>query len=635
MDGDMPGKSRSEPDMDEIHPGVIDIAQQPEEPRKEYAHLFLEGYEEGNDAMSVTAASLVSLFVVEYCKNAAVQVFVVNRGETRGVDDNKKKMLFPVCNSRLSFPVKFLDCSATPMEIRNCELPAVLTPGENWTVVGLCSSLRFVIQRTVEVFPGHDCEFLLGFRKGCLQACAEVSVWTKFCEVEIIRTLARVYEMGGLENGEARVPEDILRLEHHFRHPPILHNALKRKQEHIRRTVVSKEEREDLIRKKLKDLPELEHNYAEGLDMTLADVILFVCVHLIVATLRPFVDLEFNCPLVHKWWVLIAGLEKTKSAVLVIADALQTLSVCHEEVDGEVRVVIPEIPPDSLYKSDPDRYKSRWRMYTNQSDIERVVNLVLPEFPNLAYNPHPRLGHLSLDWKALPAAVNPEEGQLPVSRLERKCQQIENIVSAVLAVAKDGDVIVDFCAGGGHVGIVVAYVLPACTVLMVENKEASLNRAKERVQKLGLCNVQFYQCNLDYFRGKFDVGVCLHACGVATDLVLQKCYDSSAAFVCCPCCYGSIRPNHMLQYPRSAVLRQVSLSLDDFLILGHAADQTHGPDNPKTEQGHTCMRIVDADRLKQAKEFGFSTSLVLMDPPSCSPKNHLLIGVPSKSSALL
>ena len=49
-------------------------------------------------------------------------------------------------------------------------------------------------------------------------------------------------------------------------------------------------------------------------------------------------------------------------------------------------------------------------------------------------------------------------------------------------------------------------------------------RAVHRVQSLGLSNCRFYQGNMDYFKGRFDIGVSLHACGVATDLVIQAQY---------------------------------------------------------------------------------------------------------------
>lgn len=47
----------------------------------------------------------------------------------------------------------------------------------------------------------------------------------------------------------------------------------------------------------------------------------------------------------------------------------------------------------------------------------------------------------------------------PGSRLERKIQQLDNVGRAVMECAVDGDVIVDFCSGGGHLGLVLAQVL--------------------------------------------------------------------------------------------------------------------------------------------------------------------------------
>ncbi|KAF2361921.1 Methyltransferase domain, partial [Trinorchestia longiramus] len=232
-----------------------------------------------------------------------------------------------------------------------------------------------------------------------------------------------------------------------------------------------------------------------------------------------------------------------------------------------------------------------------------------------------------IPWSEYPIAVHPQEGSLPPSRLQRKCQQLENVVCAVSGLVKPGHKIVDFCAGGGHVGLLIAYKFPDISVLMVENKVSSLKRAKIRAQRLKLTNVEFYQCNLHYFDSPFDVGVCLHACGQATDMVLEKCYRHQAAFVCVPCCYGSVKPNPGLQYPRSLRFQQLLPEVLDYLTLCHAADQTHGADHPSTAQGQLCMRFVDGDRLMHAQQLGYRTSLYLMVPPSCSPKNHILVGI--------
>ena len=76
-----------------------------------------------------------------------------------------------------------------------------------------------------------------------------------------------------------------------------------------------------------------------------------------------------------------------------------------------------------------------------------------------------------IDWNALPELVHPLGGQLPPERLDKKCQQLENLTAAVKAMARPGQVIVDFCSGGGHLAIVLAYLLPEAIVYLVENKQ--------------------------------------------------------------------------------------------------------------------------------------------------------------------
>ena len=65
-------------------------------------------------------------------------------------------------------------------------------------------------------------------------------------------------------------------------------------------------------------------------------------------------------------------------------------------------------------------------------------------------------------------------------------------------------IIVDFCSGGGHLGILVAYMHPNCIVKLVENKEESLEFAINRIQSLNLKNCSLYKGNLTNFVGKFN-----------------------------------------------------------------------------------------------------------------------------------
>ena len=509
-----------------------------------------------------------------------------------------------------------------------------------WCCAGLCSSLRLAVKEITAAerevgCAEHFASPLLGFRGGCLQACAEVSVWTKFCEMEAPAALfAAAVSADG--RGEMLYPQEVLRYERHLRRPPILHNALKRTQRHIRETVQDGTKREKMCRQPLAQMPALTHQFAEGLDMTLADLMLFACFHLVLAGLTAAqITPEDITPLVAAWHTTLMQNTNIKAALTVL-HGTQALLTGISRPGTPPRLVVPTVPDVSIYKSDPERSKSARGAFTKQGDVEEVVKVVKEagvEPHYIPWSPHTSISSLfsssssSVPLHTLVAALS-LDGHIPQSRLQRKVQQLENVCSAALALIQPGDVVVDFCSGGGHVGIPLAQCRPDCRVLLVENKSTSLVRAQQRVRQLGLTNVCFIQTNLDYFRGGFHIGVSLHACGAATDLVLRKCAAQRAAFVVSPCCYGSIRPNHVVSYPRSTLFRSLPLTMNQYLTLGHAADQTHGQDNPKTQQGQQCMRLVDEDRLQGMRQAGYKAVLALMNPPTCSPKNHILMGKP-------
>ena len=116
-------------------------------------------------------------------------------------------------------------------------------------------------------------------------------------------------------------------------------------------------------------------------------------------------------------------------------------------------------------------------------------------------------------------AAKPIEGGMSGERANRKEGQLKNLAHPVVKIAKDNDVIVDFCSGGGHVGLALAALLPRCEIVLVENKEESLKRARRRVRDGNFTNVTLVQSNLSQWNSHFDIGLALHACGSATDQV--------------------------------------------------------------------------------------------------------------------
>ncbi|CAH1164264.1 unnamed protein product [Phaedon cochleariae] len=464
-------------------------------------------------------------------------------------------------------------------------------------IAGLCSVARSLI-RTAKKLD------LLGFREACLMACSESSIWTRFCEIDIIQTTKTIVNNGYYENAKFSLPVDLAKFEYHLSRPVRIHNVYKvAREKNNKKDIKSSVPVEDL---------NLEHTFSEGPFMTLADVILYHCFRVIFATAPK--NISDKIPLSVQWYNQM----KTQCLPELETELLQG----QECLD----IVEPSFTKESLYTSDPSRYRPEKRIYTKQSEIESSLKQ-LSHIKNLITNSLVPYGEeVEFDWSKIPVEANPVGGKLPEKRAARKFEQLENLAKAVVKLANGKKCrIVDFCSGSGHLGILVAYLLPACEIILVENKEQSLSRAKERMEILKLANITIVQSNLDYYKGKFDIGVALHACGVATDLVIQSCMHNMAHFVVCPCCYGGVKNCHHLSYPLSDDFKY--LTYGSYLNFAHAADQTHDLDNVKTQQGYFCMDIVDTDRRLYSESCGYEVHLGKLQPTSCTNKNNLLVGI--------
>lgn len=529
--------------------------------------------------------SAIVLFTYKYCGSSVKVNFIKRQG-------HPKERLCYVSSRDLDY--KLVEPLQLPNNAKLCHMPCIVI-GENHAIAGLCACLRQIIRIRSDDDPSANCRGLLGFKESCLQAHSESSVWTKFCEVEIVKEVKDTTVL-------TTVPISLSRFEHHMSQPVRLHNAYKT---NAKKNSTEKNER---------ILP--EHSYAEGPTETLADIILFVCTSIFLSIYQIENAVEL-IPLTMKWYERMSQNSRIMECLSNLPQLdSQKVTVCSA----------PVVPAQSLYKSDPKRYKPRNRIFTRQDDIENSLKIIKDLGVTLRMDVEPFASEIAIDWQKIPYQASPKGGALPISRLERKYRQLENLCKPVMKLATDGDVIVDFCSGGGHLGILMAYLLPRCTVILLENKDESLKRARERVEMLNLDNVKFCQCNLDYFKGDFNIGTSLHACGVATDLVIEQCIRKNAVFVSCPCCYGGLHDSHHITFPRSKLFEAVNNR--DYMIIGHAADQTHDSKNTKTNQGYECMTIVDTDRKLFAEQFGYTVYLTKLKPQDCTLKNHLLVGIP-------
>lgn len=148
-----------------------------------------------------------------------------------------------------------------------------------------------------------------------------------------------------------------------------------------------------------------------------------------------------------------------------------------------------------------------------------------------------------VEWGALHPELDPgltQKAALPEKRAVRKRAQISEILSWASALLPRGGTAVDFCAGSGHVGLVLAAIRPDAIIYIVEKKTQHCEIAQQRVDLAELKNVRIANCQLSDFTTPFDVGMGLHACGPATDLIHSLCISAAADYVLAPCCYGFI-----------------------------------------------------------------------------------------------
>ncbi|XP_055240833.1 glutathione S-transferase C-terminal domain-containing protein isoform X2 [Gorilla gorilla gorilla] len=585
----------------------------------------------------------VTLFLLSYCDCKIFKIcLVVTKEVSRDSSLLRDDLIQDV-------EIQIISRQELPPIVQNCCLPAVVERSDNFCRAGLAVVLRHIIQKSYEADPlKKELLELLGFKKTCLKACAEVSQWTRLCELTI--PLAIENFLRESSDQPLTIPVEILQLEKKLSEPVRVHNDDKLRRQKLKQQkadgvgppvtkgkakskVHTQETSEGLdssskslelkvafskltvqeepattnrepshIRKaKASDLPPLEHVFAEGLYFTLADIVLLPCIHhFLVIISRKFSEKLVEFPLLASWYQRIQEVPGVKTAAskcgIQFLHLPKLLTTSTEQHPNLCEVPGVEEQSDPLFIGGPRPTMAKL--------MEKGIEVM--------FSPHP-CPTWTLDWNVLPAAVSPKEGKMSSDRALRKQQQLNNLVYVVTNQAKPGDRIVDFCSGG---------------VTLIENKELSLIRAKKRSDELGLSNIWFIQANMEYFTGMFNIGVALHACGVATDMVIEHCIKTRASFVTCPCCYGFIQNTSKFNFPKSEQFKK-TLSYKEHMILCRFADQTAVQLPPQRRLiGKQCMCLVDLDRARAAEECGYSVQVISMEPESCSPKNNMIVGVP-------
>lgn len=420
-------------------------------------YLLLEINEaDANDVFHVSTESYISIFLWRLLK----------------AENFKLKLVKSLTDHDLSIPMNLggIDKEIIDDDVVRA-LPMLQLDGCH-NVVGLCSVLRGICRASKGSSTGALATQLLGFKENCLMSPSEVSLWTNFCEREMVECSKRLRRA----TGEVELPFEMMKLETDLGNPVRVHNVYK----------VARDLKKDRSIKSGSEL-NLEHKYCHANDPNLSDVILYSIYKLLFATSIDINDVSCTIPLTVKWFRNMQGEN-------FLDDLTAKLSFEPVIISGEVPTIAGGGKYFSLFKRELTGYKCKNRkIFTGQAEIdvafEKLKTLDI-EISSTPGDPHQDAIKDDFVYELL------HVGELPEYRLEKKKSQLKSLANEVLKIAQPVDVIVDFCSGTGHLGFLVAKLLPRCHVIILENKEESINRAKAKAEKLELDNVTFYQCNL-------------------------------------------------------------------------------------------------------------------------------------------
>lgn len=201
------------------------------------------------------------------------------------------------------------------------------------------------------------------------------------------------------------------------------------------------------------------------------------------------------------------------------------------------------------------------------------------------------------------------------SKFRQICRFAEYIVDAEKKLNKDGELYVcDLCCGKSYLSFAAYHVLTEVCgreVVMdcVDLKKSVMDYCADIAEKCGMSGMHFYAMNISDFgaRRAPDLVISLHACDIATDIVLEFAVKNKAeAILSTPCCHHQMN-NEMDCPPLDFIARYSMLKQK----LAAAA--------------------TDALRLLMLESEGYKTDATELIDPEDTPKNIMLRGFRRKS----
>ncbi len=201
---------------------------------------------------------------------------------------------------------------------------------------------------------------------------------------------------------------------------------------------------------------------------------------------------------------------------------------------------------------------------------------------------------------------------------QAKFRQINRFLEHIRDVLKylpEGDIrICDLCCGKSYLSFAVYHYFANVlgrhvSMTGVDLKKDVIKYCNDVSEKLGFEGLEFIHGDITKYETDKapDLVISLHACDVATDIVLEKATEwNTPVILSTPCCHHEL--NHKLNCPELGFIAKYSMLRQKL-----------------------CDAATDAMRLKRLEAFGYATDALELIDPEDTPKNIMLRAIKKKN----
>lgn len=183
--------------------------------------LSSDNIKDDNDTILVTIETFIILFVYKYLNNPKeLEIYLIYNDHpsenllSTGISISAKNVAYKLLTQN--------DYTKNYEFTSLCNFPVALT-SDRIVIAGLCGVCRSMIKNQ----NNQQFNELLGFKGACLLSPSESSIWTKFCEIDIIDCVKTILNITPTNNESCALPEEMINFESHLSHPIRVHNVYK------------------------------------------------------------------------------------------------------------------------------------------------------------------------------------------------------------------------------------------------------------------------------------------------------------------------------------------------------------------------------------------------------------------------